>query len=850
MKSPTRHHYRSLLAATLLMGGSMSYMPTAFAEGTTGGTAISNTATATYVDANNPNTPINSTSNTVVVQVAEVAGITVTASGTSLRTDAGTIGQANAGDVVNFIYTVTNVGNDPTKFRIPNLATVTGPGSVTPVTGPGGTTGTLEYSTDGGNTWTFIPATELITDSIAPGGSVMVRVPVLVAAGAQVNDVINVTLGNTPGDAQNQFRTPDGGDVYTVDNVDGTVPTEVAGAPVNGTREASVTQRTTIGATLKTYALATILKTRTAYNNQGTPQIAGDTLTYGLSLRVESNDPTGNGIAPAALTGRTITLDNLTPSRILVSDAIPTGTELSVAPTPPPGWTVVYTTTPVTTDADTAIWTTVAPALNTVTRVGFVNNPTTVTSVSPGTTVSGFNIELRVSVSAPVLTSLTIANIAQVFGQTSGTNTPVYDESGDQRPSNYNDNGTPMAGTDTVGNDGIPDTLTPALIDDGFIGTPSNPETGTDVGNNNTAVNTGTDITGGEANVFIVSEPVASSLQNGPDSVPDAVGPTSNSDDFTNKSSLVPPNTAPGSTLDPAAVGFTNTVRNNGTSPGTLTLQPIAPGGTTPNGVTVAGVAGDLPNNTTVTITSGSDSVTYTYNAGTFTLNSSTINVGGVPQPISIPNFAVGQTANYGVEVNLPPGTALSTDINRGFPVPILASIDTVAGGAPEASNVTIDRVYTGFLRMLKESRVLTGTGPAVLGTDGNFSTTQKRPAPGNILEYRITYNNISEAQSGTGNIILNAANVVISEDGTTGGNNWALDNDANGQIDTSNVISSAADSGAATITFFSGNPATTSAGDQTGTTVTTDVTKYVDAVTGTVAPGQSRTFGFQRKVN
>jgi hypothetical protein len=118
MKSPTRHHYRSLLAATLLLGGSMSWMPAAFAEGTTGGTAISNTATATYVDANNPNTPINSTSNTVVVQVAEVAGITVTASGTSLGTDVNSNGQVNAGDTVNYTYTVTNVGNDP--YQIPD----------------------------------------------------------------------------------------------------------------------------------------------------------------------------------------------------------------------------------------------------------------------------------------------------------------------------------------------------------------------------------------------------------------------------------------------------------------------------------------------------------------------------------------------------------------------------------------------------------------------------------------------------------------------------------------------------------------------------------------------------------
>ena len=82
------------------------------------------------------------------------------------------------------------------------------------------------------------------------------------------------------------------------------------------------------------------------------------------------------------------------------------------------------------------------------------------------------------------------------------------------------------------------------------------------------------------------------------------------------------------------------------------------------------------------------------------------------------------------------------------------------------------------------------------------------------------------------------------------GKNNWALDNDNNGQIDTSNIVSSAKDSGTSTIQFFSGNPATNSGNDQTGTTVNTDVSKYVDTVTGQVGPTVQRTFTFQRKVN
>ena len=94
----------------------------------------------------------------------------------------------------------------------------------------------------------------------------------------------------------------------------------------------------------RTYTLATILKTRSTYNNAGTPQITDDKLTYDLSVRVESNDPTGQGITPAPLVGTNINVDGAGGTYILVSDAIPAGTDLAVAPTPPPGWQAVYTT--------------------------------------------------------------------------------------------------------------------------------------------------------------------------------------------------------------------------------------------------------------------------------------------------------------------------------------------------------------------------------------------------------------------------------------------------------------------------------------------------------------------------
>ncbi|MBD2665268.1 hypothetical protein B6N60_00136 [Richelia sinica FACHB-800] len=845
---------RTLLATAFLTNGIFQFIAPVLAEGTAAGTSISNQATATYEDPNETGTTINSTSNTVTVTVAEVAGITVAASGVTDNNG----GSVAVGDTLTYTYTITNIGNDPTKFRIPNLAKVSGQATVS---------GNLEYSTDGGTTWTAITGTDVTTSSIVPGGSVLVRVPVTVASGAKSGDVIKVTLGDTQSEnAQNVLRNDSGGDVYTVDNPDSD-PNDVDGAPVNGVREASNSQQTTVGATPKNYSLATLLKVRTGYNNNSTPSnITDDKLTYSLSLKVENSDVTGQGINPAPLAGSTLNVDSSSSTAyILVSDAVPKDTELAATPTPPPGWDAVYTLDPVTTDANAAQWrrfTTTPPTLANVTRVGFINKPAQVSSIAPGTTITGFSVQVKVKSTAT--SPLNVANIAQVFGQTSGNNLPVYDESGDQNPSNYDGpvgNMTPPVGAPDANSDGIPDSIPDTAVDDGFVNNTGtiaaiDTETGIDNSNNNTGTTAG-----GDANVFTVQNAANSSILNGPKDAPGATGPDgTTATDFTNKSSLIPAGTLPGSTINPSAVGFQNTFKNDGLDAGVVTLTPTAPTNLT-----------DLPTGTRVTITYGSNSAVYTYDSGTgiFTLNTGST--------ITIPNVAGGASVNYGVEVDLPTGTQLSTDIDKGFPVRITAAIDNYTtdtntdgikdsgnDGTIDASNITIDRVYTGFLKLLKFSRILKGSGPDVGTGQGNFESTPavngidpnpsvadvpRVPAPGNIIEYQIRYKNISEVQSGTGNVILKADKVVITEDGTQSPNNWALDNDVNGQSDTSNQPTKAVDP-RGTITFFSGNPANTSVGDITGTTADTDVTKYINSLNGTVDPQVEGNFTFQRKVN
>ena len=837
--------FRSLIATAFIANGFFPFVAPALAEGTKAGQTISNTATATYQDPNNSGTTLNTTSNPVVVTVAEVAGITISNVGVVDSTPADVI---KVGDTLTYTFAIKNVGNDPTRFRIPNLATTTGPVVA----------GNLSYSING--SYTQIPGTEVITSSIPVGGTVLVQVPVTVQAGANANDAINVKIGDTPNNAQNVLRVNNGGDVYTVDNPDApTIIDEIPGVPINGTREASNTQTSTVGSTPATnnMSLATLLKTNTYSNNNTTNSITDDTITYNLSLRVEGSDVTGLGITPQPLTGFSMTVtglnNNVASNYILVSDAIPAGTVLSAVPTNVPnGWTPVYSTAPASgVKPQDVVWTTTAPTLGTVTRVGFVKETLTAgDNITAGTTVTGFAIPLAIT-GTP--TTLTINSIAQLVGQTPGAGgLPVYDESGDQNPSNYSGpvgNMTPGA----VSTNGILPTDATAVLANIIDGV-ANPITqGIDTNNNNTGTGPG-----GEDNQLIISVATTptTGVLNGPVGVANATGPDgTNNTDFTNKSSFIPAGTSPGSTIDPAPVTFSNTVQNDTGATATVTLAPTVPANKF-----------DLPTGTKVTITNGGNSAVYQYSqtaAIPFTLISG--------NPISIPNVATGATGtvNYGVEVDLPAGTKLSTDTlpdytgdtEWGYPVPITATIGS-------ATNITIDRVYTGFLQLLKFSQILKGTGPDVIGNQGSYNSTPaytnpvtgvlidpvpgtpdeaRTPYPGNIIQYEIRYKNISTSQTGsgtgTGNVILQAQNVVITEDGTLstvpgdGKNNWAKDNDGDGIIDTSNMAS--ATTGVPTLSIV-----TVPAGD------VVDVTKYTGTRSGLVAPQESGTFNFQRKLN
>lgn len=850
--------YRTIVAAALALGGTLHMVTAVLANGTAAGTRITNEATATYEDPNDPNnTPITTTSNEVVVQVAEVAGITVQPAGidfiddpntTPVEGDADGDGAVDPDDQLYYVYEVTNVGNDLTEFFIPDTAVVT--------TNNGSQNGQIEISYDGTN-WSdpHSGGGDGTTNAIPPNGKVLVRVPIQVASNANPGDPVEVRLGDTPGDGQNQDLIPNGAvDVRTVDAPDGTPAVdgvnEVNGDPANGVREASARQSIPVDSTLDTQPLVTLEKILSNYEANNAASLTDDQLTYELRFEVESDAGT-TGFTPGPLYPvDNINIDGTAETRILVSDALPDHTVLSGTPTAPAGWTVVYNAQdPSTVSATAADWrTTTAAAIangtaGRVTRIGYVSNASVI-SLAPGSVVETFRFTVETTNVPTGLTEATFANIAQVFGSGDPGGDPaetVSDESGDNTPSNYNPtlNGG-NGGFDPPGDGYIPDDN-----DDGVPDTidPNDPTSGDGTDPSNTNSGTGT---GGEANIKTIGLPSTLDLINGPENQPDAVGPTDTNDDFTNKSTPVDPAdvtfdaTDNRDELNPDPVDFANTVRNNGQTTGDITLVPTPPA--TP---------ADLPNGTIVTITdpNGATAI-YEYNGNTFTRTGGTAGA-----DIEIPGVTPGQNVTYGVRVDLPDGTPLSTDVVGGnpvggFPVPITATLDDNNATTTNPSNITIDRVYTGYLQLAKESRILQGSGPAVQPGEGAFSAVPKNPAPGNIIEYRVTYTNISETASGSGNVVLNAENVVVTEDGTDGGNNWALDNDNNSVIDTSNVQGSATDSNGGTITFFNGAPSSNPTTDTSGSDVNTDVTRYVDQVPGLVGPGESGFLLFRRVLN
>ena len=259
----------------------------------------------------------------------------------------------------------------------------------------------------------------------------------------------------------------------------------------------------------------------------------------------------------------------------------------------------------------------------------------------------------------------------------------------------------------------------------------------------------------------------------GPCGVPGAMGPNGVNDDFTNRSvntgiANVPPS---GVTTAAATVVFRNTVQNTGAGDDVFMIS--AP--TSPAGFIVE-----------ISIDNGD-------------------------------NYFKLETANPSVAMAIGYRAAAIMLVRITAPagLEILTGFDTVirvtSTATPAATNDTIDRVYTGFIRLDKSATVVNANG-----TGGSAIAT-----PGAEIEFAITYSNVSSA-SGVGNSLLTAHNLVISENGNSALNNWGLT--------TEHVVGASDTQGGQII------------GDRDGSTSLTDIVTTLEA-------GQSGVFKFKRKV-
>ncbi|HQU82245.1 MAG TPA: hypothetical protein PKY59_03930 [Pyrinomonadaceae bacterium] len=260
----------------------------------------------------------------------------------------------------------------------------------------------------------------------------------------------------------------------------------------------------------------------------------------------------------------------------------------------------------------------------------------------------------------------------------------------------------------------------------------------------------------------------------GPLNSPTATGPTSINDDYTNRSTStgIAGVAFGGVTTASGTIVFTNTIRNTGNANDTFVISRES----APAGFTVEISTDNGTNYTTVT--------------------TNTVNLA----------VAFNSDANILVRVTAPAGTNVLAA--NGFPVVIRATSTLTSS----ANNETIDRLYTGVLRLDKTATIINSTGIGG-ATD---------PVPGADIEYSIAYRNISST-GGSGNAELTISSVVITENGSNSPNNWATTTDQ--------IVGSSSDTLGGTIT-----------GD------TANSTTLTDTITS-LSPQQSGTFKFRRRI-
>jgi hypothetical protein len=706
--SPTR--LRALPGVLLALAALCLTAAPALGQATSGGTTISNTASATYSDGTNS---YSVSSNTVTVTVANVAGLTITP-------DGGSIATVVAGKTdVDFTFTVTNSGNFATQVRFP-----AGGGAIFPSAGLTVTQAVIDTDGNGidtGDIDILGNGAAVLYPSASPylerNTSFSVVVRATVGSGVAAGTNLTVTLGDAAADNE------------TADSTNTEVRTSVpSGVTLTGNESEGVGS---VSTTVENDA-----QLRLSVNAPAGPVALGSNITYTYTV-----DNTGGARAVGT---RTLVNGPTGPvTGVFAIVPVPQRTTFSSA-SAPAGTTVLYTNSGMGLDPLTgASWSSTAPAG--VTRVAFVLNGGA--ALAAGGSVA--NLQMVVTVNTGINASLHIYGIGDAFGRNS-VNTNLTDQSGDNEYNSGDAN---------------------ADFDEPKRGVPPAADEADDPGKGYQVPTTLTQV---------------GSVRLGPAGAPAAVGPSSNNDDYTNKSvaptvidGLSHENSIPQTDLD-----FTNTVQNIGNADDTFTFT--AP--TYPTGFQVR-ISTDGGTNFTIISGGGSATLAVPYNS----------------------------TANVIVRVTAPAGTAVLQQ--GGFNVVVRAT----SGLTPTESNDTHDNYYTGFLRLVKTVTVdnQTSVGGA---TDA---------VPGADLVYSIAYSNISSGGGGAGCVNLVASSLVITERGDVAPNNWAT---TTTQVTTPMPTDSIG--GAASVVDEATNLAATAA-----------TVRLKDTVPGNLNPGESGTFTFRRRI-
>ena len=691
-KSPPRP-LRALAAALAALAALCLSAAPALGQATSGGTQIQNRASATYSDGTN-NYTVNS--NVVIVTVANVAGLAITPDGGSVPTVVS--GQTG----VDFTFTVTNSGNFATQVRFPaSGAAVVPSGSITvtqaviDVNGNGIDGGDIDILSNGSAV--LYPAAGPF---LARNASFNVVVRVSVNASAAAGSTLGVTLGDASAD--NVASNGSAAEVRT------SVP---SGVTLTGSESEAVGSITT---TVENDA-----QLRLGLTAPAGPVALGSNVTYTWVLDNTGARPVSSRTLANAPAGSN--------SGVFVVAPVPARTTFSSV-TPPAGVTVLYSTSPLTSDpVSAATWTTAAPPPGSVVRVAFNVGA----SLAAGASVT--NMQLVVAVNAGVNASLPLYEVGDAFGRNSA-NANITDQSGDavtNKGDGNSDFNEPRRGVAPNPDDAVSATQGYQL-----------PTTLTQVG----------------------------AVLLGPAGAPAAVGPTNNNDDYTNKT-VAPAAVAGLSHLDTltsaASVDFTNTVQNTGNADDTFTFTaPTVPAGFTVQISTDGG--------TSFTTLSGGGSATLAVPFG------ATANV--IVRVTAPAGTAVLQAGGFGVTLRATSGLtpAQSNDTRDNLYTGFLRLVKTFQvfnstgiGGASDPvpgadieytityANVSVGGGGAGCVDLVASNIVINEDGSAAPNNWGSTTTQVLTPAPSDSNGGTITDGNTNGAVTSATTFLRDAAGTL-----------------------------------------------------------------------------------------